>query len=93
LLANPLTPIHFSSKNFTSEVFKDSICPLFISKETRQCIDHFTRCKQHWSRSTSCFSLTLHKSWDKIQPTEHLKLSQKVKQTSLRCFLYMWIVK
>jgi len=19
-------------------------------------IDHFTRCKQHWSRSTSCFS-------------------------------------
>jgi len=20
-------------------------------------IDHFTRCKQHWSRSTSCFSL------------------------------------
>jgi len=47
-------------------------------------IDHFTRCKQHWSRSTSCFSfLTLHKSWDKIQTTEHLKLNQKVKQTSL----------
>jgi len=22
-------------------------------------IDHFTRCKQHWSRSTSCFSLLL----------------------------------
>jgi len=21
-----------------------------------ECIDHFTRCKQHWSRSTSCFS-------------------------------------
>jgi len=20
-------------------------------------IDHFTRCKQHWSRNTSCFSL------------------------------------
>jgi len=20
-------------------------------------IDHFARCKQHWSRSTSCFSL------------------------------------
>jgi len=20
------------------------------------CIDHFARCKQHWSRSTSCFS-------------------------------------
>ncbi len=54
-------------------------------------LDHFTRCKQHWSRSTSCFSfLTLHKSWDKIQPTEHLKLNKKVKQTSLRCFLYMW---
>jgi len=32
----------------------------------------FARCK-HWSRSTSCFSLTLHKSWDKIQPTEHIK--------------------
>jgi len=44
-------------------------------------IDHFARCKQHWSRSTSCFSfLTLHKSWDKIQPTEHVKLNQKVKQ-------------
>jgi len=44
-----------------------------------QCIDHFARCKQHWSRSTSCFSfLTLHKSWDKIQPTEHIKLNQKV---------------
>jgi len=24
--------------------------------------------------------LTLHKSWDKIQPTEHVKLNQKVKQ-------------
>jgi len=25
-------------------------------------IDHITRCKQHWSRSTSCFSFsTLHK--------------------------------
>jgi len=36
-------------------------------------VEHFTRCKQHWSRSTSCFSfLTLHKSWDKIQPTEHI---------------------
>jgi len=24
--------------------------------------DHFARCKQHWSRSTSCFSfLSLHK--------------------------------
>jgi len=47
-----------------------------------QCIiDHFARCKQRWSRSTSCFSfLTLHKSWDKIQPTEHVKLYQKVKQ-------------
>jgi len=56
-----------------------------------QTIDHFTRCKQHWSRSTSCFSfLTLRKSWDKIQPTEHLKLNKKVKQTSLRCFLYTW---
>jgi len=52
-------------------------------------IDHFARCKQHWSRSTSCF-LTLHKSWDKIQPTEHIKLNQRVKQTSLRCFPYMW---
>ena len=35
----PLTPIHFgvtlTAKNFTSEAFKDSICPLFISKETR----------------------------------------------------------
>jgi len=50
------------------------------------CIDHFARCKQRWSRSTSCFIfLTLHKSWDKIQPTEHGKLNQ-----SLRCFLYMW---
>jgi len=34
--------------------------------------------------------LTLHKSWDKIQPTEHIKLNQKVKQTSLRCFLFVW---
>jgi len=34
--------------------------------------------------------LTLHKSWDKIQPTEHIKLNQKVRQTSLRCFLYLW---
>jgi len=33
--------------------------------------------------------LTLHKSWDKIQPTENIKLNQKVKQTSLRFFLYM----
>jgi len=35
----PLTPIHFgttlTANNLTSEVFKDSICPLFISKETR----------------------------------------------------------
>jgi len=46
-------------------------------------IDHFARCKQHWF-------LTLHKSWDKIQPTEHLKLNQKVKKTSSRFFLYMW---
>jgi len=54
-------------------------------------IDHFTRCKQHWSRNTYCFSFwALHKSWDKIQLTEHIKLNQKVKQTSLRCFLYMW---
>jgi len=53
-------------------------------------IDHFARCKQNWSRSTSCFSfLTLHKSWDKMQPTEHIKLNQKVKQTSLRFVLYM----
>jgi len=53
--------------------------------------DYFARCKQHWSKSTSCFRfLTPHKSWDKIQPTEHMKLNQKVKQTSLRCFLYMW---
>jgi len=34
-------------------------------------------------------SILYYKSWDKIQPTEHLKLNQKVKQTSLRCFLYM----
>jgi len=61
------------------------------NSKSRPCIDHFARCKQHWSRSTSCFSfLTLHKSWDKIQPTEHIKLNQKVKQLSLRCFLYMW---
>jgi len=54
-------------------------------------IDHFARCKQHWSRSTSCFSfLTLHKRWNKIQPTEHLQLNQKVKHTALRCFLYNW---
>jgi len=33
--------------------------------------------------------LTLHKSWDKVQPSEHIKLNQKVKQTSLRFFLYM----
>jgi len=53
-------------------------------------IDHFARCKQNWSRSTPCFSfLTLHKSWDKMQPTEHIKLNQKVKQTSLRFVLYM----
>jgi len=29
--------------------------------------------------------LTLYKSWDKIQPTEHLKLNQKVKQTNFTC--------
>jgi len=46
--------------------------------------DHFTRCKQHWFQF---FNTTW--SWDKIQPTEHLKLNQKVKQTALRCFLYM----
>jgi len=33
--------------------------------------------------------LTLDKSWDKIQPREHIKLNQKVKQTYLRLFLYM----
>jgi len=37
--------------------------------------------------------LTLHKSWDKIQPTEHLKLNQKVKQTSLRCFFFTCEIK
>jgi len=41
-LAFPLTPIHFgvtlTAYNFTSEAFEDPICPLFISKETRQCI-------------------------------------------------------
>jgi len=47
--------------------------------------NHFARCKQNWSKSTSCFSfLTLHKSRDKIQPTEHIKLNQTVKQTPLR---------
>jgi len=62
-----------------------------LTIESHFSIDHFARCKQHWSKSTSCFSfLTLHKSWAKIQPTEHIKLNQKVKQTSLRCFLYMW---
>ena len=38
----PLTAVHFdvtlTANNFTSEAFKDSISPLFISKETRQCI-------------------------------------------------------
>uniref|UniRef100_A0A8C9Z2Y1 Chondrolectin n=1 Tax=Sander lucioperca TaxID=283035 RepID=A0A8C9Z2Y1_SANLU len=38
----PLTAIHsdvtLTENNFTSEEFKDSVCPLFISKETRQCI-------------------------------------------------------
>jgi len=34
--------------------------------------------------------LTLHKRWNEIQPTEHLQLNQKVKHTSLRCFLYIW---
>ena len=38
----PLTPIHFgvtlTANNFTSEAFKDSICPFIISKETRKCI-------------------------------------------------------
>jgi len=49
---------------------------------TDRYIDHFARCKQNWSRSTFCFSfLTLHKSWEKIQPTEHIKVNQKVKQT------------
>jgi len=42
---------------------------------------HFLLDVNSWSRSTSCFSfLTLHKSWDKIQPTEHVKLNLKVKQ-------------
>jgi len=58
-----------------------------MDKHTRAAdmfIDHFARCKQHWSRSTSCLIfLTLHKSWDKIQPTEHVKLNQKVKQQHL----------
>jgi len=26
-------------------------------KEIMEYIDHFARCKQHWSRNTSCFSL------------------------------------
>jgi len=52
-----------------------------MDEKPEHSIDHFTRCKQHWSRSSSCFSLlTLHKSWDKIQPTAHLKLNQKVKK-------------
>jgi len=28
----------------------------FSERVIRVYIDHFTRCKQHWSRSTSCFS-------------------------------------
>jgi len=27
-----------------------------VNKLFEHIIDHFTRCKQHWSRSTSCFS-------------------------------------
>jgi len=37
--------------------------PLATSTHSSQCVSvidinvYFTRCKQHWSRSTSCFSL------------------------------------
>jgi len=62
-----------------------------LKSQSSRFIDHFARCKQNWPRSPSCFSfLTLHKSWDKIQPTEYIKLNKKVKQTYLRCFIYMW---
>jgi len=30
---------------------------VIIILEVYNTIDHFTRCKQHWSRNTSCFSL------------------------------------
>jgi len=40
--------IYYSERGFDS---------LINRKQQVQAVDHFTRCKQHWSRSTSCFSL------------------------------------
>jgi len=55
------------------------VCLVQSGVRVSSVLDHFARCK-------SLFQfLTLHKSWDRIQATD-----QKVKQTSLRCFLYMW---
>jgi len=86
-----LSEIKRFSKSFVTRVIVVVLLCLILNVSLlRICIDHFARCKQHVSRSTSCFSfLTLHKSWYKIQPTEHININQKVKQTSLRCFLYM----
>jgi len=72
-------------------LFRFFCCLSTCSDFSVVCDVFWARCKKHWSRSTSCFSfLTLHKSWDKIETTEHIKLNRKVKQTSLRFFLYMW---
>jgi len=80
-------PFHTNTKTNISQLHNAHVAKNKQTNKQSKYIDHFTRCKQHWSRSTSCFSLTLQKSWDKIQPTEHLKLNKKVKQTSLRCIL------
>jgi len=44
-------------------------------------IDHFARCKQqHFSTGPEALPVSVYSlTWDKIQPTEHIKLNQKVK--------------
>jgi len=53
---------------------------VFIMKSSRP-IDHFARCKQqHFSTGPEALPVSVYSiTWDKIQPTEHIKLNQKVK--------------
>jgi len=37
-------------------LYKPINTTLSIVLQLSELIDHFARCKQHWSRSTSCFS-------------------------------------
>jgi len=42
-------------------------------------MDHFARLNKTGPDKHFLFQfLTLHKSWDKIQPTEHIQLNQKI---------------